>query len=181
MGTTFKTYSTTEGHKEIYKTERQILEESIKKEKRRVLTYLLVFRFLKKIDGLKLGDKGREKAYEIAKQIGLNFYFRGYSDKYESTNYIYTQKRTFQNWNFWFEPEADLSMDIGYGRKAIKIDYAEICRKEFYRSVTVLKKSINAKQAALRTNKPEQIDLMETQLKELQEQINKNKSLVRGT
>ena len=181
MGKTIETFSTTKGHSKVWKSERQCLEERIQQEEKMLQTYLLVFKFIKKIDGLKLGDKGREKAYEIAKQIGLNFYFRGYSDKYESTNYIYTQKRTFQNWNFWFEPEANLSIDIGYGKKAIKIDYAEICKKQFYKSVTVLKKSINAKQSALRTNKPEQIDLMETQLKELQEQINKNKSLVRGT
>ena len=43
------------------------------------------------------------------------------------------------------------SINIGYGKKAIKIDYAEICKKEFYKSVTVLKKSINLKNLLERT------------------------------
>ena len=180
MGQLIETYSATRGHSKLYKTERRLLEERIEQEKKMLQTYLLVFRFIKKIDGLKLGDKGREKAYEIAQQMGLNFYFRGYSDNYESTNYIYTKERTWKNWNYMFKPVKDLSVDIGYGRKAIKIDYQEICKKEFYRSVTVFRKSISAMQAALKTNKPEIIDNMETQVRELQEQIDKNKASIRG-
>tara|TARA_Y100000401_G_scaffold67979_1_gene54447 strand:+ start:62 stop:607 length:546 start_codon:yes stop_codon:yes gene_type:complete len=180
MGKTIETFSTTKGHSKVWKSERQCIEELIQQEEKMLQTYLLVFRFLKKIDGLKLGDKGREKAYEIAEQMGLNFYFRGYSDNHESTNYIYTKERTWKNWNYAFEPVKDLTVNIGYGRKAIKIDYKEICKKEFYRSVTVFRKSISAMRAALKTNKPEIIDNMEAQVKELQEQIDKNKTSIRG-
>ena len=59
-------------------------------------------------------------------------------------------------------------------------DYQEICKQEFYRSVTVFRKSISAMRAALKTNKPEIIDNMEAQVKELQEQIDKNKASIRG-
>ena len=123
MGKTIETYSATKGHSKVWKSERQCLEELIQQEEKMLQTYLLVFKFIKRIDGLKLGDKGREKAYEIAQQMGLNFYFRGYSDNHESTNYIYTKERTWQNWNYAFEPVKDLTIDIGYGRKAIKVDY----------------------------------------------------------
>ena len=180
MGKTIETFSATKGHSKVWKSERQCIEGLIQQEEKMLQTYLLVFRFLKKIDGLKLGDKGREKAYEIAEQMGLNFYFRGYSDNHESTNYIYTKERTWKNWNYAFEPVKDLTVNIGYGRKAIKIDYKEICKKEFYRSVTVFRKSISAMRAALKTNKPEIIDNMEAQVKELQEQIDKNKTSIRG-
>ena len=180
MGTTFTTYSTKEGTKKTYKTERQILKEKISEQQRRVQTYLLVFRFIKKIDGLKLGDKGREKAYKIAEQMGLNFCFRGWCNNYESLNYIETKERTFKNWNYWFNPEPNLNVNIGYGKKAIKINYQEICEKEFYRSVTVLRKSISAMQSALRTDKPEQIDAMEEEVLKLQEQIKKLKNSARG-
>lgn len=180
MGQLIETYSTTRGHSKVYKTERRILEERIEQEKKMLQTYLLIFKFIKKIDGLKLGDKGREKAYEIGNKMGLNFYFRGYSDNYESMNYIYTQKRTYRNWNYVFEPVPDLAINIGRARKAVKIDYQEICKEEFYRSVTVFRKSISAMQQALKTNKPEIIDNMEAQVKELQEQIDKNKASIRG-
>ena len=178
MGKTIETYSTTKGHSKVWKSERQCLEERIQQEEKMLQTYLLIFRFIKKIDGLKLGDKGREKAYEIANKMGLNFYFRGYSDNYESTNYIYTQKRTHRVWNYVFEPVPDLCINIGKARKAVKIDYQEICKKEFYRSVTVFRKSISAMRAALKTNKPEIIDNMETQVRELQEQIENKKKLI---
>jgi len=180
MGTTFTTYSTKEGTKKTYKTERQILKEKIAEQQRRVQTYLLVFRFIKKIDGLKLGDKGREKAYKIAEQMGLNFCFRGWCNNYDSLNYIETKERTFKNWNTWFNPEANLNVNIGYGTKAIKINYQEICDKQFYKCVTNLRKSISAMQSALRTNKPEEIDTMEEEVIELQEQIKKLKRSARG-
>lgn len=180
MGTTFTTYSTKEGTKKTYKTERQILKEKIAEQQRRVQTYLLVFRFIKKIDGLKLGDKGREKAYKIAEQMGLNFCFRGWCDKFDSLNYIETKERTFRNWNTWFNPEANLNVNIGYGTKAIKINYQEICEKQFYKCVTELRKSISAMQSALRTDTPEYIDAKEEEVIELQEQIKKLKNSVRG-
>ena len=180
MGTTFTTYSTKEGTKKTYKTERQILKEKIAEQQRRVQTYLLVFKFIKKIDGLKLGDKGREKAYKIAEQMGLNFCFRGWSNNYDSLNYIETKERTYKNWNYWFNPEANLNVNIGYGTKAIKINYKEICDKQFYNCVTNLRKSISAMQSALRTDKPEQIDTIEEQVIELQEQVKKLKRSARG-
>ena len=180
MGKTIETFSATKGFSKTYKTERQCLEERIRQEEKMLQTYLLVFKFIKRIDGLKLGDKGREKAYDIAQKMGLNFYFRGYSDNYESMNYIYTQKRTHRNWNYVFEPVPDLCINIGRARKAVKIDYQEICKQEFYRSVTVFRKSINSMRAALKTSKPEIIDNMEAQVKELQEQIDKNKASIRG-
>ena len=179
MGKTIETFSATKGFSKTYKTERQCLEERIRQEEKMLQTYLLVFKFIKRIDGLKLGDKGREKAYDIAQQMGLNFYFRGYSDNYESTNYIYTKERTWKNWNYVFEPVPDLCINIGRARKAVKIDYQEICKQEFYRSVTVFRKSINSMRAALKTSKPEIIDNMEAQVKELQEQIDKNKASIR--
>lgn len=180
MGTTTTTYSVKTGETKTYKTERMILEELIQTEKRRLQTYVLVFRFLKKIDGLKLGDKGREKAREIAKQMGLNYVLRGYCEKWESLNYIETRKRTAIYWNYWMNPEPYLNVNIGYGKKAIKINYKEICEKQFNSCIVDLRKSISAKQSALRTTTPELIDDMEEQVLELQEQIKKLKAKARG-